>query len=144
MSYYLIYVVGLTENVSALCILSGQIADGITTPVVGVLSDKWDCAMGKRTCWYVMGSLLVIPSFSFIFTSPAFLTVGPTQNAWYITWPAIFNVGWASVQISNMSIVNQLTYSQRKRDQMINLRQGFTFAANIFILTASLTLFILI
>ena len=40
-----------------------------------------------------------------------------------------------------MSIVNQLSFSQRKRDTMANYRNGFTFVANIFILTLALILF---
>ena len=46
LSYYLVYVVELTENVSGLALLSGQITDGITTPIVGILSDKVACSCG--------------------------------------------------------------------------------------------------
>jgi len=46
LSYYLINVVKLTQNVSGLCLLSGQIADGITTPIVGLVSDKVACKLG--------------------------------------------------------------------------------------------------
>ena len=60
---------------------------------------------------------------------------------WYITLPAIFNVGWASVQIAHMSIVNQLSYTNRLRDRMINNRNGFTYAANITVLIVAVLLF---
>ena len=63
------------------------------------------------------------------------------QNAWYLIWPAIFNIGWAAVQISHLAIVNQLSYSQRKRDKMVVNRNGFTYAANIFVLALALILF---
>ena len=79
---------------------------------------------------------------------PAFLCIfldfplsGTFETIWYITWPAIFNVGWASVQISHMAIVNALSFSQRKRDQMVIRRNAFTYAANIFALGFSLILF---
>ena len=39
LSYYLINVVKLDPNIGGLCLLSGQIADGITTPLVGYFSD---------------------------------------------------------------------------------------------------------
>ena len=54
----------------------------------------------------------------------------------------IFNIGWAAVQVSHMSIVNSLTYDQEKRDIMINSRNGFTYAANIAMLSFSMVLFI--
>jgi hypothetical protein len=31
------------------------------------------------------------------------------QALWYIGLPALFNLGWSSVQVAHMSIVNQLT-----------------------------------
>lgn len=74
LNYYFLYVVGLTPSVAAAGLLSGQITDGVTTPLVGVLSDKYNCPAGKRNTWYFMGSLLVFPAFLGIFiTEPAFL-----------------------------------------------------------------------
>jgi Na+/melibiose symporter-like transporter len=66
------------------------------------------------------------------------------QTLWYITLPALFNVGWAMVQISHMSIVNSLTHSNRKRDKMVNQRNGFTYAANITVLLAALIVFLIV
>lgn len=96
LSYYLVYVVKLTENIAGLALLSGQITDGITTPVVGVLSDKVSCACGKRNAWYYFGSILVIPAFLCIFLDIQFSSQS-FENTWYIIFPAVFNVGWASV-----------------------------------------------
>lgn len=140
LSYYLLNVVDLTSDIAGLCLLSGQITDGITTPIVGYFSDKLDNKCGKRNIWYYLGSVLVVPSFLCIFMNPEFFT-GGGKNTWYIIWPAIFNIGWASVQIAHMSIVNQLSYSQRKRDKMVVYRNGFTYIANIFVLALSMALF---
>jgi len=73
MSYFLLEVVGLDPGVAGLAILSGQITDGITTPIVGVLSDTISCKVGKRNAWYYFGTLLVIPSFLGIWTTMPFL-----------------------------------------------------------------------
>ena len=110
---------------------------------MGYFSDKIETKAGKRNLWFYMGSILVIPSFLCIFLDPSFPTTSGT-NVWYITWPAIFNVGWASVQIAHLAIVNQLSYSQRKRDKMVVYRNGFTYIANIFVLALSLVLFLVI
>lgn len=120
------------------------------TPIVGLLSDKFPCPCGKRTFWYIFGTLLVIPTFTCIWIYPDFvnetlpdgsLKNETLRNVWYITLPAIFNVGWASVQISNMAVVNELTRSNRKRDQLANNRNGFTAAANILVLALSTVFF---
>ena len=48
------------------------------------------------------------------------------------------------MQIAHMSIVNVLSYSQRKRDRMVVWRNGFTYIANIFVLSLSLIFFLTI
>jgi len=92
-----------------------------------------------------MGTMLVFPTFAGIFAYPEFINTVPLdetkRNIWYITLPAFFNIGWASVQISHMAIVNSLSASNRRRDRMVNNRNGFTYAANISILTLALLLF---
>jgi len=103
--------VKLDPVISASVMLSGQIADGLTTPVVGFFSDKTKTKCGKRTPWYIFGTLLVIPTFLGIFIKPDFGSNHGGEVAYYVTLPALFNVGWACVQISNMSIVNSLTFS---------------------------------
>ena len=109
LNYYLVYVVKVSVNVAGLALLSGQITDGITTPIVGLASDRLSCSVGKRNAWYYSGSLLVIPSFLCIFMN--LNLSGSVEMVWYTTWPAIFNVGWAAVQISHMAIVNNISYS---------------------------------
>lgn len=97
--------------------------------------------------WYILGSLLVVPAFSGIFVDFGFLKNATNPkfiNTWYLVLPAIFNIGWAAVQISTMAIVPSLTYSQRRRDEMVNGRNIFTYLANIFMLTLSLILFMTI
>lgn len=56
--------------VASYVILIGQVTDGLFTPVVGFLSDKFDTRfgtlrnmLGKRIPWYLGGVLLVSISF---------------------------------------------------------------------------------
>lgn len=73
LTWYIKSVVGLSSTVAAGSIMSGQFADGFMTPLVGVFSDKFTTSYGKRTPWYVFGTLLVIPTFLGIFTYPKFI-----------------------------------------------------------------------
>ncbi|CDW80446.1 UNKNOWN [Stylonychia lemnae] len=140
--YYIQDVVGLDPVIAGFAMLSGQIADGITTPIVGFGSDKCKTKIGARAPWYLAGSILVIPSFLGIFIYPGF--EGGAQIAYYIILPAIFNVGWACVQISNMAVVNSITFSTQRRDRLISLRNGFTFVANFTVLTSALIIFVIL
>ena len=109
--YYLQEVVHLGQTNSGFAMLSGQIADGVTTPIVGLLSDRFKTRIGSRAPWYIMGTIIVLPTFLGIFIGPDFIPGSTTQITYYIVLPAIFNVGWACVQISNMALVNSITFS---------------------------------
>ena len=149
LSWYLNKVVLLDASVTGQCLFSGQIADGIMTPIVGLLSDKITTRCGQRMPWYIFGTIMVIPCFMGIFSYPPFVngTDGyegfseDGKRAWYTALPALFNIGWASVQISHMAIVNSLSLSNRRRDLLANNRNGFTFAANIVVLAFALAFF---
>ena len=100
LTWYLINVVGLHEQTAGFAVLSGQIADGICTPITGVASDKLTSRWGKRYPWYVVGTFIVLPCFLGIFAYPPFINVNcnvALQTAWYVTLPALFNIGWAMV-----------------------------------------------
>ena len=90
--YYVKAVVKLPDYISGFVMLSGQIADGITTPIVGFFSDKTNTRIGKRTPWYIFGTIFVIPTYLGIFIYPDFPMYSVTV-AWYVILPALFNIG---------------------------------------------------
>jgi Na+/melibiose symporter-like transporter len=74
--------------------------------LVGFLSDKINTRFGKRMPWYFFGTILVIPTFFGIFSSPSFVNQKDSNNnlinpklqiLWYILLPSLFNMGWAAV-----------------------------------------------
>jgi len=61
--YFLTDVRQLSEAKAGFAVLSGQIADGIATQLVGYLSDKFNPRIGKRAIWYIIGFIIVLPCF---------------------------------------------------------------------------------
>ena len=53
--YFLTYPVQLGPGNASFALLSGQIADGIATNVVGLLIDKTNTRIGKKKPWYIFG-----------------------------------------------------------------------------------------
>lgn len=105
-------------DAAASAILAGQICDGIATPVVGLLSDKTHTRIGQRKPWYIGGLVLVFSCFIPLFSGFKGDSVG-SEYAFYIIFPGLFNIGWAALQISHMSLVPSLTCSRKRR--VINL-----------------------
>ncbi|OMJ85964.1 hypothetical protein SteCoe_12596 [Stentor coeruleus] len=141
---YLLYYIAVVQNqsnaVAGTVILVGQLADGIFTPIVGLYSDKVKTRIGRRKPWYILGTLIVPICFFFVFEEcyPC-SSVNETHRfavslIWYSFFAAMFNIGWASIQISHMSLIPSLTPIKETKDKLIGIRNGFTYISNIAVL----------
>jgi len=102
--------------------------------------------------WYLIGHFLTLPCFYLVFNPPDF-AVGlppddapegtlPTPNLWYfLLVPGLMNIGQGAIQLSHMSIVNSITYDQKRRDMMINFRNSCSYFSGIFLPTVSFIMF---
>jgi len=130
-------------------LLSGQIADGIATPIVGYFSDKINTRIGKRTPWYIFGTILVTICFLFLFQECLLCEWFGSNDSglmmfYYIFFPSVFNVGWAAVQVAHMSLVPSLTLSRKQRDSLNTLRNTFTYLSNLYFLISAFLIFLFI
>ena len=144
--YFLTEIILLHENKAGFVILSGQVADALATPFVGIMSDKTDTRCGKRTPWYVGGTILVVICFSLIF-QPCFIcnkdhTYSTMELMYYLVLPSLFNIGWASVQVAHMSLLPQISANKKNKDRMVRIRTGFTFISQFLSLMISLIVFL--
>jgi Na+/melibiose symporter-like transporter len=146
---YLLFFLKLVvrTDAAAAAILAGQITDGIATPLVGHFSDRTQTRLGKRKPWYIGGLVLIVVAFLPTFQDIRYYFPGISgglEYAYYLFFPSLFNVGWASLQISHMALVPSLTCSRKRRDKLNNLRNTFTFLANLLILLTGFFLFLLL
>jgi len=98
---------------------------------------------------YIFGLVLVCVCYIFIFQSCLFCDwfhcdAQGLKMFYYILFPSLFNVGWASLQIAHMSLVPSLSSSRLRRDRLNGLRNTFTYGANFTVLLMALILFIVI
>ncbi|CAB1324296.1 unnamed protein product, partial [Coregonus sp. 'balchen'] len=125
-TYLLVYyhsVLGFKSTYAGVLLLIGQIADGVSTPVVGIESDRTaGCgAYGKRKTWHLVGTISVLISFPFIF-NPC-LGCGDNTPQWvgltYFTpFIIIFQFGWAATQISHLSLIPELVSSEHAKVEL--------------------------
>jgi len=126
--------------------LIGQIADGIMTPIIGVLSDHIDFKVGKRKFWYILGFISEGISFIMIyrncFLCSAFNNYSFNMKFFnYALFPALFNVGWAMVEVSHMSLSPMLTCSRSRRDRLNNYRNTFSYISQLIVLLVAFLFF---
>lgn len=138
-TYLLVYLHKIVEfsNVAAgTLLLIGQIADALATPFVGVESDKTgDCRYGRRKIWHLVGVICVACSFPFVFNLCIHCENASTwaQFMYYVPFIVIFQFGWASTQISHLSLIPEITDKESEKVTLNAIRYAGTVSSNIFV-----------
>jgi len=102
--------------------------------------------VGRRTPWYIFGMVLLTCSFL-----PLFHDLDADEDTrfyYYVTLGITFSIGWASMQVSHMSLVPSLTHNRQRRvyidlfqDKLNNLRTLFVYGANFAALCFGVVIF---
>ena len=127
---------------SAVVLLCGQVADAIATPLCGLLSDRskglqlWRFRLERRQTWYVFGTVLVAVNFFLLFGVAVPQLIDSDAPEWslllyYCFAASLFNVGWAAVQVSHMSMVPELSRNEHTRVVLNSARYSESVIANV-------------
>ena len=132
--------------------------DAAATPLVGLGSDatKDGCSkvgLGKRKSWHFAGTVLVVLAYTFVFVicapcmasghdiSVDSISSFQIEKTIFLAIAcSLFNVGWASVQVSHMSLVPELTAEDGKRVLLNASRYGNTIFSNVIVFLTMFTL----
>lgn len=137
-SYLLLYLQD-AENLSGTqagaVMFAGQLADALATPLVGLASDagRGCLCFGRRKAWNLVGVCIVSLNFFLMFGGVlrGEALVNYTVKAAFLgMFAALFNVGWAAVQVSHMSMVPELTRDEGERVTLNSSRYFFTVLSN--------------
>ncbi|CAB3400971.1 unnamed protein product [Caenorhabditis bovis] len=146
-TYLMIYmekVLKFRSSRAGMLMLVGQVTDAISTPLVGIFSDSNilpECfeKIGRRLSWHIIGTVFVTLSFPFIFNK-CMVCTGETSEwykvLWFIPFIMVFQFGWASVQISHLALIPELSSIPSSRSTMNSLRYGFSVIANLAVFFA--------
>ncbi len=138
-SYLLLYLQeaeGLSATQAGGVMFAGQLADALATPLVGLASDaSQGClGLGRRKAWNAVGVAIVALNFTLMFGGVLPAGAGglsaPAKAAALGVFAALFNVGWAAVQVSHMALVPELTRSEGMRVVLNSARYAFTVLSN--------------
>lgn len=136
---YFHFVLEFNNKLSGIILLVGQVADGLATPFVGIEADRTDnfflCRYGRRKTWHLIGTACVLFSFPFLFIHCLGCAHSSqwAQLIYYSAFVVIFQFGWASVQISHLSLIPDLTKDPHERTELNAFRYAFTVVSNIFV-----------
>ncbi|CAB3234657.1 unnamed protein product [Arctia plantaginis] len=141
-TYFLVFfhlVLEFTASQSGNLMLIGQVVDALATPFVGYHSDHTDNGIsakyGRRKLWHLFGTVCVLLSFPFIFSEciECSLSHKWAQMYYFASFIIIFQIGWAAVQISHLSLIPELSEDDHTRTHLTAIRYGFTVFSNLFV-----------
>ncbi|XP_053293171.1 major facilitator superfamily domain-containing protein 12 isoform X2 [Pleuronectes platessa] len=148
-TYLLVFyhsVLGFRNTNAGVLLLVGQVADALSTPLIGYESDrKPGCGnYGRRKTWHLVGTLSVVLSFAFIFNQC--LGCNPLTPQWvsltyFIPFIIVFQFGWAATQISHLSLIPELVTCEDAKVELTAYRYAFTVIANITVYAVAYLLF---
>ncbi|XP_050422444.1 major facilitator superfamily domain-containing protein 12-like isoform X2 [Adelges cooleyi] len=134
------YVIQLSSINAGAVVLVGQLTDAVATAAIGVLSDNvsFGCIdrYGRRKAWHLFGSVLVFISLPFAF-SPPIIPQAETSELntclYYCFFIVFFQIGWASIENSHMTLASDLTPIRDERTALLSIRYSFTVFSNILV-----------
>ena len=106
-------------------ILVAQLAGALSTPFVGIWSDQTRCRFpGRRKVFHLMGMLAVASSFFFIWHECFSCENAPYhyQVLYYSSFAIVFEFGWAAIQVSQLSLIPELTTDRNVKVELNSIR----------------------
>jgi Na+/melibiose symporter-like transporter len=136
-SYTLLFlkdVLQMPGEAGALMML-GQIADAIFSAIVGCLTDRYST---KRN-WHLMGTAIVALSFPTLFMLQRDALPYWGNLFYFGLFVTLFQCGWAAVQISHLSILPELSTTNRDRTELNSVRYCMSIFSNITVFAVAWT-----
>ena len=134
---------------SGYILLTGQVADAIATPLVGYWSDlskhRVVCGcwhLDRRTQWHFIGTCFVLGFYTMVWTVNC--CSGGSNHGWnliyYAVGGAMFNFGWAAVQVSHLALTGDLSFDEHCRTRIGSARHAFSITSSIIVFLSYLVL----
>ncbi|MEJ2513821.1 MAG: MFS transporter [Gammaproteobacteria bacterium] len=129
-NFYLEYT-GVTLAGLATATFAARLFDGITDPLIGLLSDR----SGTRKPWMIAGALVVAGGAWFLYNpaSEAGLT-------YLLAWYLVVTLGWTLVEIPHTAMAAELSTGYHERSRIALWRQLLGFAGGILFMASPMLL----
>lgn len=122
---------GIDLAVIGTILVISRILDGITDPVIGVLSDRTRTPVGRRKPWIVAGGLLCMLGVWFWFRPSA-----DTGPLYFLLASITVYIGWTMVEIPHGAWLSELSGDYRQRAHVSGARTTAIFLGYVLFWTA--------
>ena len=113
---------GISLSVIAAIIVVARLSDGITDPLIGVLSDKLRTPIGRRKPWILAGTPLLMVSIYMLFLPP------PNPSVWYFgLWIVMIYFAFTLVNLPYFAWGAELSPEYNERTKVTGRREQFHY-----------------
>lgn len=128
-SYTLLYLkdVLLMPHEAGFYMMLGQITDAFFTAIVGYLIDRFS----TKQLWHIMGTIVVVLSFPMLFMLQRDVLPYWGNLFFFSLFITLFQMGWATVQISHLAILPELSTTIGDRSELNSMRYCMSIFSNI-------------
>lgn len=133
-SYTLVFLKGVLQMAgteAGALVWWGQVVDAISTPICGIITDRYS---SKRK-WHILGTVLVVLSFPAIFSACPFCDRSDAYwpPIYYALVVAVFQFAWPLVQIANLSMIPELSRTQKDRMDLTSIRYAASVVSSVIV-----------
>ena len=108
---------GIDMAVLGAILVASRLLDGITDPLVGMLSDRTRTRIGRRKPWIIAGALLCMLGVSFWFRPSA-----DTGALYFLIASIAVYIGWTMVEIPHGAWLSELSSGYEERSYISGVR----------------------
>lgn len=136
-SYMLLFLKDVLKmpNEAGSYMMLGQITDAVFSALVGYMTDRYST---KRN-WHIMGTAIVALSFPMLFMLQRDVLPYLGNLFYFSLFITLFQCGWATVQISHLAILPELSTTQTDRAELNSVRYCMSIFSNIAVFMVAWT-----
>lgn len=103
--------------------LIGRFSDVITDPLIGMVSDRWRPAIGRRRVWILIGVPLLVAAVWMLFNPPPGAGLG-----YFLLWVSLVYLAFTATQLPYQAWGGELSTRYEERSRITSARQLFGIA----------------
>jgi GPH family glycoside/pentoside/hexuronide:cation symporter len=129
-------VVGVSATAMGILILIARLADAVSDPLVGVLSDRTRTRFGRRRPYIALGSLALAGMLAMLYIPPhgsqTLVTI------WFGAAILLLSLAWTLVDVPWESLGPEITFGYDERTTLFSFREGMTIVGTVLAAAAPL------